>query len=278
MKFGKFEVSTHNLGWFRLDGGSMFGSVPKNLWNQKIPGDEQNRILLATRSLLIKDGARTFLVDVGCGDKWSEKEKSIYAVENFPVKDWGFNTQSVTDVILTHMHFDHGGGISKWKDSERKEIEPCYPKATHYIQADNMIAAKSPNIREKASYLKENYAALEMVKVKVTKGSEQIYPGIWVHACYGHTSGQQWIEVQDGAGRSIMFTTDLIPTSHHLPLPYHMGYDLWAYKLLEEKQAFLKKAIDTNSILVFQHCPHVPAATITKNEKGHYAVKEKIEF
>lgn len=254
----------------------MFGSVPKNLWNKLIPGDEQNRITLATRSLLIKDGNRTFLVDVGCGDKWSDKEKSIFAVDNFPVSAWGFDPSAVTDVILTHMHFDHGGGISRWKDNSRTSIEPCYPKAKHYLQAGNLDAAKNPIIRERASYLKENISALELVETKLTNGSEEIHPGIWVHAVYGHTKAQQLIEVQDGKGRSIMFPTDLIPTSHHLPLPYHMGYDLWAYKLLEEKEAFLSKAMQTNSIVVFQHCPHIPAATITKNERGHYSVKEVI--
>lgn len=255
----------------------MFGSVPKNLWNKLIPSDEQNRITLATRSLLIKDNARTFLVDLGCGDKWLDKERSIFGIENSPESAWGFNPETVTDIILTHLHFDHVGGISKWGDDSKATIKPSFPKARHYLQAGNLEAAKNSNIRERASYLKENIAALDLVETKLTDGSEEIYPDIWVHAVYGHTKAQQLVEVkedsQSNTGRSIVFATDLIPTSYHLPLSYHMGYDLWTYKLIEEKEALLSKAVSTDSIVVFQHCPHIAAATISKNERGHYSVK-----
>ncbi len=277
MIFGEFEVSTHNLGFFRLDGGSMFGSVPKNIWNKLIQGDSENCIRLAARSLVIRHLDRVFLVDVGLGDKWSGKAKEIFAVDNFPVSKWGFDPKEITDVILTHMHFDHGGGIAKWKDENSKTIEPVYPKAMHYLQESQLEVAKNPNIRERASYLKENISALDLVNLTKTNGDQEIYPGIKVHECNGHTRGQQWVEVTN-KDRSIMFATDLIPTSRHLPLPYHMGYDLWVEKLLEEKDAFLSKAVKTNSIVVFQHDPEVSAATIKKDERGHYAVDEIVDL
>jgi len=281
MKFGRFEVSTHNFGFFRLDGGSMFGAVPKNIWSKLQPGDEDNCIKLATRSLLIKDGARTFLVDLGCGEKWSDKERKIFAINNFPVSELGFEPASVTDVILTHMHFDHCGGISRWKDPNapagEREIIPNYPNATHYIQEGNLEIAKNPCVREKASYLKDNVNALELVKTIKTKGSQEIHPGIWVHEANGHTTGQQWIEVSDGT-RSIVYPTDLIPTTGHVPVPYHMGYDMWAYRILVEKEDFLAKAMAKDSIVVFQHDPLIAAATITKDQRGHYAIKETLSF
>ncbi|MDZ4784836.1 MAG: MBL fold metallo-hydrolase [bacterium] len=277
MKFGRFELSTHNLGFFRLDGGAMFGSVPKNLWSKRIPADEENCIKLATRSLIIRDDKRSFLVDVGMGDKWNEKQRQIFAVNNFPVSDWGFKKEEITDVILTHMHFDHGGGISEWKDQAAGTIRPSYPKATHYIQTSNLETARHPNLREKASYLKENVGALDLVKTVLTNRVQEIYPDIWVHEVNGHTHGQQWVEVKDG-NRSVVFATDLVPTSHHLPVPYNMGYDLWTEKLYEEKEAFLSMVMKTNSIIVFQHDPEVAAATITKDTRDHYCIKDIEDF
>ncbi|MCB9029490.1 MAG: MBL fold metallo-hydrolase [Deltaproteobacteria bacterium] len=278
MKFGRFNVSSHNLGFLKLDGGSMFGAVPKNLWNKLIPADDQNRIRLAARSLVISDGQRKILVDVGCGDKWDEKRAEIFAIENFPESQWGFNPEEITDVIFTHLHFDHAGGISRWANQEGGDIKPCYPKAIAHITSANFANAKHPNQREKASYLPENVSALEMMKeVNFTSGSQEIYPDLWVHQCDGHTIGQQWIEIKDGS-KSIMFATDVVPTSKHLPVPFNMGYDIHAALLMQEKDEFLKKAVDSESIVAFQHDPEISAATITQDKRGHYCVKEVVEL
>lgn len=277
MKFGRFEVSLHNFGMFRLDGGAMFGSVPKNLWNQRIAADSENCIPLATRSLLIRDTSRTFLVDVGMGEKWGDKQRAIFAIQNTPESELGFDPASVTDVILTHLHFDHAGGISRYTDDSKKSVTLSYPKATIWIQGDNVTNAKKPTLKERASYLPENVDPVVAANPKTVRGSTEIYPGIWVHQVDGHSVGQQWIEVRDGK-RSIVYPTDLIPTSHHLPVPFHMGYDQCATQVLNEKEPFLANVLSTDSIIVFQHDPKVGAATIKKDDKGHYAVKEVVAF
>jgi len=276
MQFGRFEVTLHNLGFFRLDGGAMFGSVPKNLWAKRITPDDENCIRLATRVMLIRDEKRAFLVDVGMGEKWDEKSRRIFAIENRSISDWGFAPRDVTDVILTHLHFDHAGGISRYRPNST-EIELSFPRAQVFLQEANLENAKQPNVKERASYLPENYGCLEDAMVSLVRGSIRIYPDLWLHQIDGHTVGQQWVEVRDGS-RSIMYATDLVPTSHHLPLPFHMGYDINAGALLQEKEAFLTKAVESDSIVVFEHDPEVPAATIGRDARGHFCVREVVAF
>ena len=276
MKFGRFDVSLHNLGFFRLDGGAMFGSVPKNLWAKRIQPDDENGIRLATRVMLIRDEKRTFLVDVGMGEKWDEKTRRIFAIQNVPPEEWGFAARDVTDVILTHLHFDHAGGISRFKAGS-KDTELTFPRAQLFLQEANLENAKAPNVKERASYLAENIECLDGAMVSLVSGDMRIYPDIWLHQIDGHTQGQQWVEVRDG-GQSLMYATDLVPTSHHLPVPFHMGYDINAGMLLQEKEAFLTKALETDSVVVFEHDPEIPAARIGKDAKGHFCVREVVPF
>lgn len=276
MKVGSYQVSTINFGFFRLDGGAMFGSVPKNLWAKLTPADEENCIKLASRSLLIKGHGKTILVDVGLGDKWNEKSRKIFAINNTPTSEWGFNREDVTDVILTHLHFDHAGGITSYKNSSSQEVEISFPNATIYVQEENWVNANSPSLREKASYFPENVLPLNEAKLIKNIGDLEILPGIIVHKCNGHTLGQQWVEIK--GKQSLMFATDLIPTSHHLPLPFTMGYDIHAAKVMEEKEAFLSYALKNNHIVVFQHDPEIVGCTVKKNEKGHYCVDEVVKF
>ena len=271
LKIGSFEISIVNFGFFRLDGGSMFGSVPKNLWSKRIAPDDENCIRLATRSLLIKHKDRVFLTDVGMGDKWSDKLRQIYQIENIAQKDWGFDPAIVTDVILTHLHFDHAGGITRYTDQTQTKLELNYPNANIYVQRENLKNAKNPTVKERASYLKENWGPIESGKLHLLDGDTEIYPGIKVHQVNGHTYGQQWIEVYSEQD-SVFYPTDLIPTSHHVPLPFHMGYDICAGTLLKEKDEFLSQAVNRNALVVFQHDPDVPSARISKDEKGNYAV------
>ena len=151
MKVGKYEVSAHNLGFFRLDGGSMFGSVPKNLWSRLLAADEDNCIKLATRCLLIRGAQQTILVDVGLGEKWNDKLRAIFAIDNMPRAEWGFDTEDITDIVLTHLHFDHAGGITRYR-GKGSEVELCFPQARVWLQRSNYNNACDPNPREKASY------------------------------------------------------------------------------------------------------------------------------
>jgi len=273
--FGKFKISAHNHGFFRLDGGAMFGSVPKNLWSRLIKPDEENCIPLATRSILIEVEDRKILVDVGCGDKMPAKLNKIFAIKNTPEDELGFDRKAVTDVILTHLHFDHGGGISRFKDNSPDELELVYPQAQVFIQKDNYLNAKNPNIRERASYLKENIDILESGDLKLVDGSTEIFPDIWVHPIHGHTTGQQYLEIRHGTER-IYYVADLIPTSRHLPLPFHMGYDMCAGTVIDEKEKFLEKALSENALIIFEHDPDTEAGYLAINERGHYCLAKKV--
>lgn len=277
MEFGRFRVSVVNHGFYRLDGGAMFGVVPKTIWSRLIPPDDENAIRLATRSLLVDAGDRVFLADVGSGDKWTEKLRRIYGIQNIPPDQAGFEPASVTDVVLSHLHFDHAGGISRRKPGSPEDLELCYPEANVFLQADNYETARNPNPRERASYLPENVRILDRARLRLTRGSEEIYPDLWVHQNNGHTRGQQWLEVRNGR-ESIVFPSDLIPTSHHLPLPYSMGYDMSAETLLREKKDFLDRAVAGQWVLVFVHDPDVPAGRVKIDDNVRYGLAEQVVF
>lgn len=272
--FGHFTVSIHDHGFYRLDGGAMFGSVPRTIWSGLIPPDGDNRIRLATNSLMVETGERRFLVDVGCGDKWSDKLRAIYGVE--PVVPPP-GAADVTDVILTHLHFDHAGGLSRRVGGSGPEVEPCYPGARVHLQEANLELGRAPGPRERASYLAENLAVLERTPPQLARGSTEIVPGLWVHRSDGHTRGLQWVEVR-GGGTTIAYPSDLIPTSRHLPIPYVMGYDMHVELLLEEKTELLRRAVAGDWIVVFVHDPDVPAARIKVDARGHYAVREAVKL
>ena len=270
MKIGTFTIKEVIFGHFRLDGGCMFGSVPKNLWSRSIPGDAENCIHLVCRSLLIDCGERRFLVDVGMGEKWSDKQRQIYGIQNTPKDQWGFDPASVTDVILTHLHFDHAGGITSPTDNGGVALS--IPQATIHLQKANWEHAQNPTLKDRASYLPENVKPLAHAKLKLYEGTSEIVPGLFVHRVDGHTKGQQWIEVSDGKEK-LFFATDLIPTAHHVPLAYHMGYDVCAETLLSEKQSFLERVRNENALLSFQHDADTAAARVILTERGQYAVE-----
>jgi glyoxylase-like metal-dependent hydrolase (beta-lactamase superfamily II) len=276
MKFGSLSVSAHNFGFFRLDGGAMFGSVPKNLWAKRIPADAENCIRLATRCLVVRDEAarRVFLIDVGMGEKWSEKQRQIFAIDNLPARDVGVDPQEITDVVLTHLHFDHAGGISRYRQGT-ESLELVYPRARITLQHENLENAKAPSVKERASYLAENYAPLDQAELVLVEGDVEIHPGIVVHQVNGHSRGQQWIEIR-GGGNALFYPTDLIPTHHHLPVPFHMGYDACAETVLKEKQQFLERARLERAVVVFEHDADLAACTVKLDERGHYAVDERV--
>lgn len=277
MIFGRFRVSLVNHGFYRLDGGAMFGTVPKKIWSGLMPPDDENCIRLATRSLLIDTGERVFIADIGSGDKWTDKFRTIYAIHNFSSSETDFDPAAITDIVLSHLHFDHAGGISRYRPGGTTDVELSFPGARVYLQGDNYDTARNPNPRERASYLKENVQILDQADLKLTRGSEEIYPGLWVHQNNGHTRGQQWLEVKNGR-ESIVFPADLVPTAHHLPLPYSMGYDISTETLLVEKELFLSRAVANRWTVVFCHDPDIPAGRLHVDEKGRYALHETILF
>jgi glyoxylase-like metal-dependent hydrolase (beta-lactamase superfamily II) len=273
MRFGPFDLSVVTHGYLRLDGGAMFGAVPKAIWSKLCPPDDDNRILLATRSLVIRSEDLVIQVDAGLGDRWTEKLRRIYDIRPGPDEDSGPDPGSVTDVVLTHLHFDHARGIFRARPGVEGEVDLRFPGARIHVQAANYETARKPNARERASYLAEDIKLLERAPLVLASGSREIASGLWVHDTNGHTRGHQWVEVR-GDGRSLAFPSDIVPTSRHLPLPYLMGYDISAETLLVEKDALLGRAVDEDWIIVFSHDPEIVAGRVGRDEKGHYALAE----
>jgi glyoxylase-like metal-dependent hydrolase (beta-lactamase superfamily II) len=269
INFNNFELETVLFGTFRLDGGAMFGSVPKNLWNKRIKADDENCIPLAARCLLIKMDNRKILVDVGLSDKWNEKQVAIYNIKNTPLDELRFKAEEITDVILTHLHFDHGGGITKINNGK---LELTYPNATIHIQKENFLNAQNPSSREKGSYFKENVEPLKNAKLNLLNGACEIMPNISCGLANGHTRGLQWIKVSD-SNQTVVYPSDLIPTAHHIPLPYIMGYDICAETVLKEKEDFLNNALQNNWQIIFEHDCDTEAGFVAKDEKGSWMLR-----
>ena len=280
MKIGKYKLSIIESGYLGLDGGAMFGIVPKPLWEKSNPSDESNRIRLSTRHLLLENGNRKIIIDTGIGNKWDEKMKSIYAVDenysmNSALSKVGLNTEDITDVILTHLHFDHTGGSTIENDGK---LEPAFPNAKYYVQKQNYNWGINPSQRDKGSYLIENFKPLsEEGVLNFINGNESFDDEIEFIVVNGHTFGQQMVKVSDG-NNTILFCADLIPTVSHIPFPYIMGYDLQPLVTLEEKKKYLKIAIDENWKLFFGHDPEVALASVKIFRDGYTADKKFKSF
>lgn len=262
LTLGPWTVDTVEAGYLWLDGGSMFGSVPKPLWSRTNPPDERNRIRLAMRCMLVRGHGRTVLVDVGLGDKFPEKLRDIYRVESEPslahsLAALGVTTAEVTDVVLTHLHFDHAGGSTvRTPDG----LRPAFPNAQWYVQRRNWDNAHAPNPRERASYMPENYDALHEAGVLTFwDGAVEPWPGFESIPVHGHTRGQQVLRVAGGGG-AVYFVTDVIPTAAHVRIPFVMGYDVAAIETMEEKRAILTRACSENAWVVLEHDPDTAAA------------------
>ncbi len=285
--FGDWQVALIDAGGLSLDGGSMFGSVPRGLWQRLIEPDSEHRIPLAMRLLVLrqKNDGRQVLVDTGIGNKFDEKfaarfavEQPTQGVESLPIAralgTAGLNVNDITDLVLTHLHFDHGGGASH--RGESGELTPTFARATHYLQEANLSTARTPNARERASYLCENVDPLSDVRLQLLNGSEEIMPGLSVIRSDGHTDGMQVVRLE-GGGRVLYFLADLAPTHHHVSIPFTMGYDLSARDIMAEKSALWPRALEEEAILVFEHDTQMAAAQLAY-ENGRYQIGARIEF
>ena len=274
MQIGDYKIHSVQTGLFKLDGGAMFGVVPKNLWQRTNPADEQNRIEMCTRALLLDNGKRKILTDTGIGYKLSDKINKIYDVDyseytlEKSLAALNLKREDITDVILTHLHFDHTGGSTYY--DEEKNLKLSFPNAVYHVQKKQYEWALNPTDRDKASFFPENYKPLEDHKVlKFTEGETVFDENITLLPVNGHTSNMQMIKVSDGEN-TLLYTADLIPTAGHIPAPFIMGYDLFPLTTLDEKKKYLKDIAENNWTVFFEHDPHNECATVDSNEKGYF--------
>jgi glyoxylase-like metal-dependent hydrolase (beta-lactamase superfamily II) len=261
-----------NTGYFKLDGGAMFGVVPKSIWNKIHPADENNLCNWAMRCLLVEEDDRLILIDTGIGDKQTEKFFSHYHLSGSTtledaLKKSGFAMQDVTDVILTHLHFDHCGGAVKYSGGK---LVPTFPSATYWSNERHWNWATEPNDREKASFLKENILPLQehnRLKFIGVSDRTRFSQHIEIRFAYGHTEAMMLPEI-DLNGRKLVYVADLIPSAAHIPIPYVMAYDMFPLTTLKEKKQFLEEAAANKYVLFFEHDEKHECAVVEQTEKG----------
>ena len=271
---GEWRVRTFLSGALALDGGAMFGSVPRPVWERMIPPDDRHRIPLALRLLILENDTtgRRVLVDGGMGDKEDAAFRDRFAVVGEDLRTSlsaeGVDPDSITDVIITHLHFDHAGGLTR---REGDEVVPTLPGARHYLQTSNRDNCLAPNARERASYLRVNIDPLTEIDLQLVDGTAEILPGVSVERSDGHTLGMQTVRVE-GGGRVVRYLADLSPTHHHIRLPFTMGYDMSAQTVMAEKEALYEAVREEEAILLFEHDPAVAAATLGEDRGKIVAV------
>ena len=267
-------MNLHSIetGLFKLDGGAMFGVVPKSIWQKTNPADENNLCTWAMRCLLIEDGDRLILVDNGIGNKQDEKFLKHYYLHGNDTLEKslaakGFHKDDITDVFLTHLHFDHcGGSIIRTGD----KLRPAFKNAFYWSNEQHWDWAVNPNDREKASFLKENILPIQdsgQLRFVESKDEVEFHNAIVIRFAYGHTDAMMLPQIQY-KDRTIVYMADLLPSTGHIPLPYVMAYDMFPMKTLTEKKAFLKEAADNNYILFFEHDAQTECCTVVETEKG----------
>jgi len=265
------QLHTINTGYFKLDGGAMFGVVPKTMWNKLNPADDNNMCTWAMRSLLIEDGNKLILVDTGIGNKQDDKFFGHYYLNGddslqSSLAKKGFCVDDITDVILTHLHFDHcGGSIIR----EGDKLIPAFKNATYWSNQQHWHTATAPNDREKASFLKENILPIqESGKLKFIDVHAQEFPSeIKIRQVFGHTEAMMLPQI-NYKGKQIVFMADLLPSAAHIPIPFVMAYDMFPLTTLNEKKSFLTEAVQNDYVLFFQHDPKIECCNLQLTEKG----------
>jgi methylmalonyl-CoA epimerase len=272
LSFGDFALTTLHDGPFRLDGGAMFGVVPRPLWERKAPADERHRIQLAMRPLLIEASWGRMIVDCGAGDKMSAKDRDIYALDrsrtlDHALADAGLSSESIELALASHLHWDHFGGATV---RDNGVLRPRFPNARCIIRAAEWEDATHPHERNRASYLADDFVPLQQAGVVTFfEGDQTIRPGVRVVRTGGHTGQHQIVFIESG-GRTAVFVADLIPTTAHLQDAWVMGYDLYPMETLAFKRAFIREAIEREHLIFFEHDPAVAAGYIRETDGRRY--------
>ncbi|MFT7588617.1 MAG: glyoxylase-like metal-dependent hydrolase (beta-lactamase superfamily II) [Limisphaerales bacterium] len=263
------ELISIHTGTFKLDGGAMFGVVPKALWSRKITPDAFNRCTWAMRCMVVSEGDRLILIDTGLGDKQDEKFFSHFEPEGpgieAALQAKGIAAKDITDVVLTHLHFDHSGGAIKRKGDL---LVPTFPNATYWSNETHWNWAMEPNMREKASFLKENFSPLaEAGQLKFLADGESLIEGFKVHTFFGHTEAMilPHIQVKD---KTLVYLADLQPSIHHFPIPWVMAYDVRPLVTIDERAKFLQNAADKDYLFFFEHDAENECCSLKQTERG----------
>jgi glyoxylase-like metal-dependent hydrolase (beta-lactamase superfamily II) len=273
VQIGDITLHTLSDGSFRLDGGAMFGVVPRTLWERRTTPDARNRIALGIRPLLIQTGGQNVLVDAGIGDKMSAKDVELYGIDRaehleMSLAKVGLTPAAVDLVVATHLHFDHSGGFTRLVDGA---LRPSFPNARYVVQRGEWEDATHPHARNRASYLPDNFMPLESAGVlDLVDGDREVAPGVHVRVTGGHTRWHQMVQIESG-GQVAVFAADLIPTAAHVDGPWIMAYDLYPMDTLAYKRPFLEAAIAGEYVIFFEHDPSL-AAGIIRVEGGKYRV------
>jgi len=280
MKIGKYNLYSVETSEFGLDGGAMFGIIPKPVWEKKVSADELNRVNMVTRSLLLVSDEKKILIDTGNGTKWEEKYKQIYDIntDQYNIEKslgkYGFSSEQITDVICTHMHFDHIGGNTKIKSGE---VVPTFPNAKYWISEENWKLANHPSQKDAGSFIEHDWKVLaENQMIEIIDGREPFIEGIETFVTHGHTPGLLHPIVSDGSNK-LFYGADIFPMVAHIPIPWVMAYDVQPVVTMEEKQKLLQKMEREDWILFFEHDPHIQACTVHKDGK-HYKLNKEIKI
>lgn len=264
-QLGDFRLDIVSDGTFRLDGGAMFGVVPRVLWERVYPPDDRNRIRLGLNALLVRTGAANVLVDTGIGTKWSDRELDMYGIAHETTAPdslgaLGLSVDDIDVVVCTHLHFDHAGGNTRRNDSG--DVVATYPKARYIVQQGELDTARHPHERERASYMPDNWEPLlASGQLETVDGECEVLPGVRVFPVRGHNDWTQLVEVESNGERAVYFA-DIVPTSRHLRPAWVMGYDLYPVELLERKKQLLARAVKENWVCVFEHDHEMPMAHV----------------
>ena len=278
MLIGSYQLYSIETSEFALDGGAMFGIIPKPLWEKEVPADEQNRITMVTRSLLLVSDDHKIIVDTGNGTKWQEKFRDIYRIEldnlnlEKSLAKYNFSPGDITDVYCTHLHFDHVGGNTKIVAGK---LEPVFPNATYWVQNENWELANSPSEKDAGSFMSADWSVLlENNMIHFVDGKESFLPEIENHLTYGHTTGLMHPIIGDSTNK-LIYMADLIPMAAHIPLPWVMAYDIHPALTVQEKGEILPTIVDEDWIIFFEHDPVYQAATVQFDGK-HYRLKDSV--
>lgn len=281
MIIGNYKIKVIETTNFSLDGGAMFGVIPKPLWERTYQSaDERNRIEMTTRLLLLESDDKKILIDTGIGTKFDDKFADIYKIERnlsnieVTLNSYGYKTDDITDVILTHLHFDHVGGATKL---ENGELVPTFKNAEYYVQEEQYKWAMNPTPKDRASFIPDNYLPLlNHNRLNLIGGEGTLFPNIDVIPIDGHTKGMQMVKIYDDK-ETLLYITDLCPTSAHILAPYFMGYDNFPLTVLEEKQRYLPMAYEDNWTIFFEHDAITQAAKIEAAKHG-FQIKERFNI